>query len=354
MANEVKFTEKDLLKDGLMFGAADIADDEPQILSVSPNMDFGLSGGIPEGSFVNLSGKEKSGKTTVALHIAAKAQSDEYGNRPTFLVDVEHRIKKMHLKGIKGLKLAKEPGDTSGLQIIRSSKKKILSAQEFLTSACDIIKNHEGAVIILDSTSALCSAQEQTTGITGQGRALGPRMLAEFCRQMGPVVPIQNTILISIQHLIANTSGYGSPYMEDSGRKIQYQSDVKLRCKTSQPITVKDKEVGRVTTWKVEWSALGAPGATIKTYIRYGIGVDELSEIIELALDFGLISKAGAWCDCVFLHHNTEPEVLKYIEESGKEPEKAFKAQGAEGLYQMLEQNPKFVKILKEEIKEMV
>ncbi len=353
MADEVKMTEKDLLKGGLLIGAQSVADEEEVIISVSPNMDLGLFGGIPEGSFVNLSGKEKSGKTTLALHIAAQAQKEEYGKRPTFLIDVEHRIKKMHLKGIRGLHLAEKPGEF-GLQVVRSTQGKILSAQEILTGTLDIIKNYPKAVIILDSTSALCSAQEQTSSITGTGRALGPRLLAEFCRQAGPIVPIQNTILISIQHLIANTSGYGSPYMEDSGRKLQYQSDVKLRCKASSPIEQGDKEIGRLTTWQVLWSALGPPGAKVKTYIRYGIGVDELAEIIELGLDFGLINKAGSWMDCVYLHTNQDKYTKKFIEESGKEPDKAFKVQGSEGLYQFMESHPKFIEILKNEIREMV
>lgn len=340
---KIKLTEADMIKSGLLMGASYLVENPKQIISVSPAADLGLGGGIPEGSWVGLSGKEKSGKTTLALHIAAKGQRVEFGQRPTFLVDVEHRIKDLHLRGIKGLRLAKTGGDTSGLQVLRSVRGNVMGAEEFLTGTTNIIKSNPGCIVIIDSTSALCSAKELTSDISGQTRSLGPKILASFCRQMGPVVPINNCIVISIQHLIANTSGFGPSQYEDSGRKIQYQGDVKMRCKSVQAWTESEVQIGQRTEWTVNWSALGPPGATVVNWLRYGIGIDEVYELIELGLDLGLIRASGSW---YYLDHFIEkfeeddvmPELKDFV--GDQEPDKVLKKQGKENIYQLIQDNP--------------
>lgn len=329
---KIKLQEQDLIKQGLMVGAALIADDEQTLIQVSPSIDIGIGGGIPPGSWVNLSGKPKCGKSTLALHIAAKSQLAEYGSRPTFIIDVEHRIKPMHLKGISGLKLAEKTGDYSGLQIIRSTQKNILGAEELLTAASNIIKTHPNATLIVDSTSALCSAVEQSADISGQTRNLGPKIIASFCRKMASVVPVQNTIVVMIQHLIANTSGYGSPFLEDGGSKMQYQSDVKLRCKGVKPWTVGNEQIGQDVTWEVLWSANGPPGAKCVSKLRYGIGIDEVAEMVDIGVDLGLVDKAGAWFTMPFLN-NTDAEWTEEFKDK--------KLQGVEKINTFLRENDK-------------
>lgn len=362
MADEkkIKLTEADMIKGGLMMGASHLVENPKQVISVSPAADLGLGGGIPEGSWVGLSGPPKCGKTTLALHIASKGQREEFGARPTFLFDVEHRIKDMHLTGIKGLKLAKDGNDASGLRVIRSKIGKIIGAEEFLTGATNVIKNNPGCIVIIDSTSALCSAKELSSDISGQMRSLGPKILAAFCRQMGPVVPVNNCIVISIQHLIANTSGFGASQYEDSGRKVQYQGDVKMRCKSSQAWKDGDVQIGQKTEWSVAWSALGPPGASITNWLRYGTGIDETTELIDLALDVGLISNAGAWYNFDCLEEFTREaiaegrphELVNIMGE--KPPEKAFKFQGKEKVFNFLDTNPVAFDMLNGWIKEIL
>lgn len=287
--------------------------------------------------------------TTLALHIVAKAQKL---GRPTFHIDVEHRLKKMHLTGIKGLKLAKDNNDYSGLQVMRSNRDKILVAEEILTGTVNIAKEHPGAVIIIDSVSALCASGEMNSSITGKGRALGPRMMAEFCREMASIVPVNDCIVISIMHMIANTSGYGAAKMEDSGRKIQYQGDVKLRCKNVEKWEDGGKQVGQYPNWQVLFSALGAPGAMIRSSLRYGIGIDEASELIDVGLDFGIIEQAGAWYSLTSLIQSDHEAVKDFC--GDKEPEKALKAQGRAAIYQVLVDNPVFQELIYAEIKNML
>lgn len=311
--------------DGVVIDADFILQHQKSIVSVSPASDIAI-GGIPEGSWVTLSGAPKCGKTTLALQIAANAQQ-KY-DKFLYYLDVEGRFKEMNISGVHGLNKDK-------IRIIHSIKGKILSAEDFLNAGMYVIRNHPGSILIVDSSSALCAEKEMSEAITSQSRNSGPKLLASFCRQMGNVVPVQDTIVIIIQHLIANTSGYGAGYIEDGGQKIKYQSDIKLRCKGVERWVVKDEQVGQIVTWEVVHSALGAPGKKIENYIRYGYGIDKEMEIINIACDVGLITKGGAWYTCEWM-------------------EQPQKFQGAENLRQFLSENPQHYHKLYDSIRIML
>lgn len=301
--------------------AESILEQDNKIVSISPAADLVISG-VPEGSWVILSGAPKSGKTSLALEIAKNGQL-QYGKN-VFYIDAEGRLKKMNITGVDGFIKEK-------CTIVQSTQDNILSAEKLLNITMDIIRNEKESIVIIDSTSALCAENELTSDITASSRASGPKLLASFCRQMGTVVPVQKTIVICIQHLIANTSGYGVPYMEDGGRKIQYQVDIKLRAKGIERWKDKEgKQIGQIVKWEVYSSALGSPGGDIENYIRYGKGIDIIQENIVLATDIGIIKQAGPWYSCEILGE---------------------KFQGQERLYDYLSNNKDKLNILYQEIK---
>ena len=304
-------------KADLMKEASFLKDDKRIVIPISPAVDRGIHGGIPEGSWVILSGPPKMGKTTLALQLAANAQKPEYGNKTVYYLDVEGRLKEMNLESIRTLEMG-------NMEYIRSTQEKLLTAEEYLTIAMDIIKGHPGCVLIIDSASQLCAAKELMGDITAQARNDGPKLLATFTRQMCNVVPIQKTIVVIIQHMIADTSGTmgGPKTIEDGGNKIKYQVDVKLRGKSFEKwVDTESNQIGQIAHWDVVCSALGQPGAKIDNYIRFGYGVDEVVELVNLAAEFGIIEKKGAWYS---------------FEKDGEE----IKAQGLEKLCTLLRENP--------------
>jgi len=273
----------------IIIPATKIIDKERQVVSISPMADYNLNGGIPEGSWLLLSGPPKCGKTTTALQIAANAQN-QY-DKPVYIGAVEHRIEKKELTGTHGL-------NVKDIELIQSEEGNILSAEDFLQLFTHVIKDVPGCVLIIDSTSALCAEGEFASEIKSKTRNEGPKLLATFCRRMAPVVPVNRALVIVIQHLIANTSGYGEPYFEDGGKKIQYQGDTKLRCTTVQKWenSKKDDQIGQILNWQVKTAALTKPGGRFQSYLRYGYGLDDVKELIALGLDMGLIDKKkGAW-----------------------------------------------------------
>lgn len=315
---------------GLILDAKSILEEEVKIIPMSPLLDLATGGGIQEGSLVIMSGKTGCGKSYSALSLAAHAQRPEFGNRKVLYDDVEGRLKKMNLTGTHGLNL-------DNFEVIRSTKDKILSAEEHLGIVEHHVKTTPELIAIVDSASVLCSSTESVNDISGQTRSIGPKLLAAFCRRLANVIPIQKTILIIIQHLIANTSGYGQAYFEDGGNKIQHQANYKFRCTSFPTWESKDgKPIGQIPTWQVIKSALGPPCKSVQSYLKYGHGIDETMEWIQLGLQFGFIGKAGAWY------------ALEFLEGEQK------KIQGEEKLYYHFLENTDHLNLLISKIKEII
>ena len=318
---------------------ANVLLDTPQvIIPIGPALDEGIHGGIPEGSWVLLSGPEKCGKTTTALQIASHAQQEEYVARAVYYLDAEGRYKKMNMTSVVGLRADK-------FFLVQSQEGKTLCGEDFLTIAIDIVKNHPRSVLIIDSASALCHSTTMEEDILNSNtRSPIPKLISAFCKTIGTVVPINKNIVIVINHLITNTGGGRGPkYMEDGGKKLQYQGDVRLRCThvtpwKNNPNDTEEEPIGQILHWQVRSSALGKPGAKVDSYIRYGKGIDKLTELIKMSTDLGLISTSGSWYNCTFLEGIAEKRQY----------------QGAPKLYQFLVDNPEYQTKLEKDYYELI
>lgn len=321
--------KKQIIKDfGQVFiDVKNILDKPKKVINVTPRLDIGLNGGIPEGTWVIISGKEKIGKTTLTLTFCANAQKS---GKKVYYIDAENRLKDININSIEDLDISEEK-----FQIIRSTQGNILTAEKILKIGEDLLKSEPNIVLVIDSTSSLCSQSEYDGEITSTSRNTGPKLLAQFTRKLASVVPVQDSIVVVIQHVIANTSGYGPAFLEDGGNKIKYQCDVKLRAISSSKWMDKEKQIGQEVKWDVIYSALGSPGASVQGFIRYGHGVDCIWEQIETAVEVGLIDKAGAWFTLSFLD-----EPLKF--------------QGQNAVWNFFKENPEASKKLNVKIKEML
>lgn len=281
--------------DNIILSGNAIVDRKNVVIPVSPSLDIVLNGGIPEGSFVVLTGQPKCGKTVTSLDFASTAQQPQYQGtlkspREVYYLNIEGRIKKRDLEGIPNL-------DLSRFHVIGSQEGKILHAEEYLQIGEKIINEIPGSVLIIDSYSALCTEAEITSEMDKMQRADGAKLLAKFCRKVANVIPVNKNIVIGITHLMGNPTGYGAEFKEKSGQAIAYQTDIKIRAKTFKPWTLSadSTQIGQEIEWHVVCSALGPPGGNITSYLRYGQGIDKYMEAITLASDMGLIHKGGAW-----------------------------------------------------------
>lgn len=310
---------------GLINPGTYIVENKKKTFSISPNFDE-ATGGVPEGSWVTLSGPSSCGKTTLALTIAQRLQAD---GREGYYIDAENRLKPMNFQGIAGLNPEK-------LHVIRSCEERILSGDDFLQIGTEILQNKKNCYLIIDSASSLCPTSEMESDVSGSIRSTTPKMFASFCRKNAGYVNTNNNVVIIIKHIITNTSGYGATFNEDGGVKLQFQADVRITT-VRKPETWEHggKIIGQIPEWTVLKSATGASNKTFKSYLRYGIGIDSIMEIVELAQDYGLIEKKGSW---LYLNADTENEI---------------KIQGSDNLREMLSEKPELLEELKKKINEI-
>ena len=268
------------------------------VVPVSPMIDGMLNGGVPFGSFMILTGPPKVGKTSLALDVAASAldvPTDFEQERKLYIFNVEHRLNLRDLEGIAHLWPHVEAGR---VEIIQSDEGSILAAEEFLGIGEQFINEKPGSIFVFDSFSNLCSKEGFAKEWDGKGfRDDVPKLLSLFCKRISGVTPIRKSIVIGITHQIANT-GFGfSPWAEASGTKIQFAVDVKMKATHKTPWKEGNTVIGQDVHWECYASPLqnGPSETSCVSKLRYGYGIDKVSELINVAVDLGIIDKGGAW-----------------------------------------------------------
>lgn len=265
-------------------------------IPVSPSLDAILGGGIYEGSWVGITGAPKTGKTSTALCIARNAQKAEFGLRPVFYAKIEGRLSPELLNGTEGLDLSR-----GRFTVITSQEGRILSAQDYLQIISKIIETVPGAVVIIDSISALCDTREIEGGIGTETRGATAKLVTQFLRLNNQIVPVQRSIVIGITHQIANTSGMGPPKVEKSPEGWRYAKDYDLVTKTKTLWKHGERVLGLQVKWLCNTTKSGTPGASIDSYVRFGRGVDEVYELLQFAVAFGLVKQNKAWLTLEFV-----------------------------------------------------
>jgi len=323
-----------------------------ETIGISPALDIATGGGLREGSCVVMTGDPKTGKTTTALYFAAKAQKK---GKNVFYLNTEGRLTKENFRGIKGL-------DANKIKIVQATDAKpLVSAEDYLNSLETLIKNTPDLVAIVDSTSNMVPQDELDGDIrTGVRNAL-PRLLSMFFKRISGDVARNKCIVIFITHNIANTGGsrWAPSKMADCGNMLQYQAGTNMvithRGKWEVP---KDSgnHVGQVANWVIKTSAAGGiPNTTAESWIRYGVGIDEAQEIAQIASQFAMINRSGAWYTMATCVDNQDDPVIKswMLENEVEDPEKAFKFQGMEKVVKFLEDNPQICDFIYEQIREI-
>lgn len=311
--------------DGVMVSGEDVRDAKLTTVPWSPSLDAILGGGILEGSWVGITGPPKTCKTSVALCLAKNAQKPEYGSRPVFYAKIEGRLSMALLRGTADLDLS-----PTRFNVIQSSKRKLLAAQDYLTILSDIITAVPNAFIIIDSISALCDEREMTDGVGTETRGGGAKLFSQFCRLNNQKVPIQNTIVVGITHQIHNTSGIGPTKVERAAEMWKYQCDYQLRTVMKTPWKVGERSVGYQVKLECKTSRTGPPGLAIDSYVRFNLGIDDLFELMQFGMAMGSIKKSGAWLSLEFLREF--PELLE-------DPEKVPQFQGGDKACEALRKN---------------
>lgn len=285
--------------------------------------------------------------TTTAMQLAYNCQQE---GRPIIYVNSEGRLSQLNFE-VEGL-------DPEKMTIITAESVPI-PAEAFLDIVIKLISlpENQGALCIIDSVSSLIPKKDLEGEVSGTTRPGLPKILSDFTKKAGQIVPNNKIVMCMITHIITNTSGFGTPKMADGGVKIQFQSDTRMEVESINPWVQSDERVGQAVNWKIHWSGLGATGATCQSWIRYGKGIDKIQELFILGQETGLITAAGAWVTCDFLTMDLETFAKIFPDIDATDEEKVLKAckfNGAEKTYNFLAENPIAITSLENQIKSII
>lgn len=298
--------------------------------------DIALGGGIPLGCTVLIGGPEKMGKTTLVLQTAANAQS-QYGCH-IFYFPLEGRLTQKVLQQVRNIKLDGDhfsvvmPPPIKDDGVIVGYQK--WPAERWWDEIGEVIKTHTNAIIILDSIANLSTEKEFSEDMGWSGRGDKNKLEAQFCRKFGDmIIPNKITVFIMTQ-MQANTSGYGAPIQLKVGNQIKFQADVIIRGKGIEKWDEQDGRIlGQDCVYIIQESALGPPHIEAKIPLRYGWGLDYIKDTVTQALNWGILSKGGAWFELPFVEEDGKFVFTEIVSNPDKDAKKKDKT------------GPKYVKL---------
>ncbi len=308
--------------DNFLIPSSFLEERQGRIFPTCLSMDIGLSGGIPEGVSVLLSGKPKVGKTTLARDYVQQChQVDPY--KKCFFFDVERRLRTELLDCFPGI-------NKENLSVIKSNETKILTAEDYLNLIYETLKDYPKSICVLDSVAALCPEAELTSNIGDSVKmASTATLMYKMFRRVSQILSVTQSTFIALTHMVANPNpGPGKRSFSVGGNAPQYGASVWLEAPWKEDVRdSNNNSIGQIAHFNIVSSALGPPGSSVPVPIIYGRGVDHVMDLFNVAQDFGLINRAGAW-------YSIDPSSV-----SLDEPE--IKLQGQAAVIERLKTNPK-------------
>lgn len=262
-----------------------LGDHEHREIDVVPSgslsLDIALGiGGYPKGRIIEIYGPESSGKTTFALHAIAEAQKK--GGRAAF-IDAEHALDPTYAKKI-------------GVDIDELLLSQPDNGEQALEICEALVRSGAISVIVIDSVAALVPQAEIEGEMGDVHVGLQARLMSQALRKLSGVINKTNTVAIFINQLREKVGVmFGNPETTPGGRALKFYSSVRLEIRRSEQIKSGADITGNKTNIKVVKNKMAPPFKTCTVDIMYGEGVSKEGEIVDIASEFGILEKSGAW-----------------------------------------------------------
>lgn len=237
-------------------------------------------GGLPRGRIIEIYGPESSGKTTVALHCIASAQQ---AGGVAAIIDAEHAI-------------SPEYAEALGVDTARLVLSQPNNGEEALEIVDYLVRSGSVDIIVVDSVAALVPRAEIEGEMGDSSVGLQARLMSQALRKLTASISQSKTIVIFINQLREKIGVmFGNPETTTGGRALKFYSSVRMDIRKGEVLKEGDRPIGARTRCKITKNKVAPPFKEATFDVIYGKGVLNESCVVDIAVEYNVIAKSGAW-----------------------------------------------------------